>query len=151
MVSFSPSLGIDFVFAKQHVGLFKNNRLYQNVCSCSALPRLQFLRHCLTCGSVAPLHYVLGVYIISKFNLFCLLQMEVLGVCESCIVLSFPLHILEESLPCEKSHSLDFPACLISFQHSHVSLAEVIGLLGGRYSEADKIVEVSVCLFTFPL
>ncbi|KAF4797236.1 Histone H2A deubiquitinase MYSM1 [Turdus rufiventris] len=26
--------------------------------------------------------------------------------------------------------------------HSHVSLAEVIGLLGGRYSEADKIVEV---------
>lgn len=28
-------------------------------------------------------------------------------------------------------------------------MAEVIGLLGGRYSEADKIVEVSVCLFTF--
>lgn len=27
-------------------------------------------------------------------------------------------------------------------------MAEVIGLLGGRYSEADKIVEVSICLFT---
>lgn len=48
----------------------------------------------------------------------------------------------------EKFYNLDFN-CLISFQHSHVSMAEVIGLLGGRYSEADKIVEVSVCLFTF--
>lgn len=28
-------------------------------------------------------------------------------------------------------------------------MAEVIGLLGGRYSEADKIVEVSVCLYIF--
>uniref|UniRef100_A0A452VA41 Deubiquitinase MYSM1 n=1 Tax=Ursus maritimus TaxID=29073 RepID=A0A452VA41_URSMA len=27
-------------------------------------------------------------------------------------------------------------------QHAHVSMAEVIGLLGGRYSEVDKIVEV---------
>ncbi|NXG25596.1 MYSM1 deubiquitinase, partial [Grallaria varia] len=33
-------------------------------------------------------------------------------------------------------------ALLIMDLHSHVSLAEVIGLLGGRYSEADKIVEV---------
>lgn len=33
----------------------------------------------------------------------------------------------------------------ISFQHAHVSMAEVIGLLGGRYSEVDKIVEVSFC------
>ncbi|OXB82132.1 UNVERIFIED_CONTAM: hypothetical protein H355_009011, partial [Colinus virginianus] len=29
-----------------------------------------------------------------------------------------------------------------TFEHSHVSMAEVIGLLGGRYSEADKVVEV---------
>lgn len=27
-------------------------------------------------------------------------------------------------------------------------MAEVIGLLGGRYSEADKVVEVSVYLFS---
>uniref|UniRef100_A0A8C0KIB7 Deubiquitinase MYSM1 n=1 Tax=Canis lupus dingo TaxID=286419 RepID=A0A8C0KIB7_CANLU len=27
-------------------------------------------------------------------------------------------------------------------QHAHVSMAEVIGLLGGRYSEVDKVVEV---------
>ncbi|XP_061209342.1 deubiquitinase MYSM1 isoform X3 [Neopsephotus bourkii] len=33
-------------------------------------------------------------------------------------------------------------ALLIMDLHSHVSMAEVIGLLGGRYSEADKIVEV---------
>nr|XP_023484684.1 histone H2A deubiquitinase MYSM1 isoform X3 [Equus caballus]XP_023484691.1 histone H2A deubiquitinase MYSM1 isoform X3 [Equus caballus] len=33
-------------------------------------------------------------------------------------------------------------ALLIMDLHAHVSLAEVIGLLGGRYSEADKIVEV---------
>ncbi|XP_068054977.1 deubiquitinase MYSM1 isoform X1 [Anomalospiza imberbis] len=33
-------------------------------------------------------------------------------------------------------------ALLIMDLHSHVSLAEVIGLLGGKYSEADKIVEV---------
>ncbi|XP_071421103.1 deubiquitinase MYSM1 isoform X2 [Pithys albifrons albifrons] len=33
-------------------------------------------------------------------------------------------------------------ALLIMDLHSHVSLAEVIGLLGGRYSEADKVVEV---------
>ncbi|XP_027734840.1 histone H2A deubiquitinase MYSM1 [Empidonax traillii] len=33
-------------------------------------------------------------------------------------------------------------ALLVMDLHSHVSLAEVIGLLGGRYSEADKIVEV---------
>ncbi|XP_065513147.1 deubiquitinase MYSM1 isoform X3 [Caloenas nicobarica] len=32
-------------------------------------------------------------------------------------------------------------ALLIMDLHSHVSMAEVIGLLGGRYSEADKIVE----------
>uniref|UniRef100_A0A8C2TKJ4 Myb-like, SWIRM and MPN domain-containing protein 1 n=1 Tax=Coturnix japonica TaxID=93934 RepID=A0A8C2TKJ4_COTJA len=31
---------------------------------------------------------------------------------------------------------------LFSYVHSHVSMAEVIGLLGGRYSEADKVVEV---------
>ncbi|XP_006879890.1 PREDICTED: histone H2A deubiquitinase MYSM1 [Elephantulus edwardii] len=31
---------------------------------------------------------------------------------------------------------------LIMDLHAHVSMAEVIGLLGGRYSEADKIVEV---------
>lgn len=35
---------------------------------------------------------------------------------------------------------------LFVFQHAHVSMAEVIGLLGGRYSEADKIVEVSSLL-----
>ncbi|XP_036300145.1 deubiquitinase MYSM1 isoform X5 [Pipistrellus kuhlii] len=29
-----------------------------------------------------------------------------------------------------------------TFEHAHVSMAEVIGLLGGRYSEIDKIVEV---------
>ncbi|KAF5923112.1 hypothetical protein HPG69_012201 [Diceros bicornis minor] len=29
-----------------------------------------------------------------------------------------------------------------TFEHAHVSMAEVIGLLGGRYSEVDKIVEV---------
>ncbi|KAF4021745.1 hypothetical protein G4228_013700 [Cervus hanglu yarkandensis] len=33
-------------------------------------------------------------------------------------------------------------ALLIMDLHAHVSMAEVIGLLGGRYSEADKIVEV---------
>nr|XP_044626857.1 deubiquitinase MYSM1 isoform X9 [Equus asinus] len=33
-------------------------------------------------------------------------------------------------------------ALLIMDLHAHVSLAEVIGLLGGRYSEVDKIVEV---------
>ncbi|NWH78030.1 MYSM1 deubiquitinase, partial [Piaya cayana] len=33
-------------------------------------------------------------------------------------------------------------ALLIMDLHSHVSMAEVIGLLGGRYSEADRIVEV---------
>ncbi|KAM9379422.1 deubiquitinase MYSM1 [Phaethornis superciliosus] len=33
-------------------------------------------------------------------------------------------------------------ALLIMDLHSHVSMAEVIGLLGGRYSEADKIVQV---------
>ncbi|KAM6415245.1 deubiquitinase MYSM1 [Rhynochetos jubatus] len=33
-------------------------------------------------------------------------------------------------------------ALLVMDLHSHVSMAEVIGLLGGRYSEADKIVEV---------
>uniref|UniRef100_A0A8C3K9J5 Myb-like, SWIRM and MPN domain-containing protein 1 n=1 Tax=Calidris pygmaea TaxID=425635 RepID=A0A8C3K9J5_9CHAR len=33
-------------------------------------------------------------------------------------------------------------ALLIMDLHSHVSMAEVIGLLGGRYSEANKIVEV---------
>ncbi|XP_075615392.1 deubiquitinase MYSM1 isoform X3 [Balearica regulorum gibbericeps] len=33
-------------------------------------------------------------------------------------------------------------ALLIMDLHSHVSMAEVIGLLGGRYSEADKVVEV---------
>ncbi|XP_017900223.1 PREDICTED: histone H2A deubiquitinase MYSM1 isoform X5 [Capra hircus] len=32
-------------------------------------------------------------------------------------------------------------ALLIMDLHAHVSMAEVIGLLGGRYSEADKIVE----------
>ncbi|OXB64558.1 hypothetical protein ASZ78_016010 [Callipepla squamata] len=42
----------------------------------------------------------------------------------------------------EKWCSFNFSNCLISFQHSHVSMAEVIGLLGGRYSEADKVVEV---------
>ena len=35
---------------------------------------------------------------------------------------------------------------LYFFQHAHVSMVEVIGLLGGRYSEADKIVEVSFLL-----
>ncbi|XP_029802631.1 histone H2A deubiquitinase MYSM1 isoform X2 [Suricata suricatta] len=33
-------------------------------------------------------------------------------------------------------------ALLIMDLHAHVSMAEVIGLLGGRYSEVDKIVEV---------
>ncbi|XP_062047409.1 deubiquitinase MYSM1 isoform X1 [Lepus europaeus] len=33
-------------------------------------------------------------------------------------------------------------ALLIMDLHAHVSMAEVIGLLGGRYSEGDKIVEV---------
>ncbi|XP_019387064.1 PREDICTED: histone H2A deubiquitinase MYSM1 isoform X2 [Crocodylus porosus] len=33
-------------------------------------------------------------------------------------------------------------ALLIMDLHSHVSMAEVIGLLGGRYSEADRIVEI---------
>ncbi|XP_052032728.1 deubiquitinase MYSM1 isoform X2 [Apodemus sylvaticus] len=33
-------------------------------------------------------------------------------------------------------------ALLIMDLHAHVSMAEVIGLLGGRYSEADKILEV---------
>lgn len=33
-------------------------------------------------------------------------------------------------------------ALLIMDLHAHVSMAEVIGLLGGRYSEIDKIVEV---------
>nr|XP_045006279.1 deubiquitinase MYSM1 isoform X2 [Jaculus jaculus] len=33
-------------------------------------------------------------------------------------------------------------ALLIMDLHAHISMAEVIGLLGGRYSEADKIVEV---------
>ncbi|NXO03858.1 MYSM1 deubiquitinase, partial [Rhinopomastus cyanomelas] len=33
-------------------------------------------------------------------------------------------------------------ALLIMDLHSHVSMAEVIGLLGGRYSEANKVVEV---------
>ncbi|XP_039743432.1 deubiquitinase MYSM1 isoform X1 [Pteropus medius] len=33
-------------------------------------------------------------------------------------------------------------ALLIMDLHAHVSMAEVIGLLGGRYSEADKIVEI---------
>ncbi|XP_012298182.1 deubiquitinase MYSM1 isoform X2 [Aotus nancymaae] len=33
-------------------------------------------------------------------------------------------------------------ALLIMDLHAHVSMAEVIGLLGGRYSEADKVVEV---------
>ncbi|XP_034874345.1 histone H2A deubiquitinase MYSM1 isoform X3 [Mirounga leonina] len=33
-------------------------------------------------------------------------------------------------------------ALLIMDLHAHVSIAEVIGLLGGRYSEVDKIVEV---------
>ncbi|XP_008070163.1 histone H2A deubiquitinase MYSM1 [Carlito syrichta] len=33
-------------------------------------------------------------------------------------------------------------ALLIMDLHSHVSMAEVIGLLGGRFSEVDKIVEV---------
>ncbi|XP_010608772.1 histone H2A deubiquitinase MYSM1 isoform X1 [Fukomys damarensis] len=33
-------------------------------------------------------------------------------------------------------------ALLIMDLHAHVSVAEVIGLLGGRYSEVDKIVEV---------
>ncbi|NWX16700.1 MYSM1 deubiquitinase, partial [Aegotheles bennettii] len=33
-------------------------------------------------------------------------------------------------------------ALLIMDLHSHVSMAEVIGLLGGRYSEADKVVQV---------
>ncbi|XP_010982869.3 deubiquitinase MYSM1 isoform X1 [Camelus dromedarius] len=33
-------------------------------------------------------------------------------------------------------------ALLIMDLHAHVSMAEVIGLLGGRYSEPDKIVEV---------
>ncbi|XP_021016428.1 histone H2A deubiquitinase MYSM1 isoform X1 [Mus caroli] len=33
-------------------------------------------------------------------------------------------------------------ALLIMNLHAHVSMAEVIGLLGGRYSEADKILEV---------
>uniref|UniRef100_A0A8C0M1F3 Deubiquitinase MYSM1 n=1 Tax=Canis lupus familiaris TaxID=9615 RepID=A0A8C0M1F3_CANLF len=33
-------------------------------------------------------------------------------------------------------------ALLIMDLHAHVSMAEVIGLLGGRYSEVDKVVEV---------
>ncbi|XP_065265543.1 deubiquitinase MYSM1 [Emys orbicularis] len=33
-------------------------------------------------------------------------------------------------------------ALLIMDLHAHVSMAEVIGLLGGRYSEADRIVEI---------
>ncbi|XP_038967037.1 deubiquitinase MYSM1 isoform X4 [Rattus norvegicus] len=33
-------------------------------------------------------------------------------------------------------------ALLIMDLHAHVSMAEVIGLLGGRYSEADKVLEV---------
>lgn len=33
-------------------------------------------------------------------------------------------------------------ALLIMNLHAHVSMAEVIGLLGGRYSEADKVLEV---------
>ncbi|XP_062962131.1 deubiquitinase MYSM1 isoform X1 [Cynocephalus volans] len=33
-------------------------------------------------------------------------------------------------------------ALLIMDLHAHVSMAEVIGLLGGRYSEVDKIVEI---------
>ncbi|XP_058408521.1 deubiquitinase MYSM1 isoform X7 [Diceros bicornis minor] len=36
-------------------------------------------------------------------------------------------------------------ALLIMDLHAHVSMAEVIGLLGGRYSEVDKIVEIT-CL-----
>ncbi|KAM5323445.1 deubiquitinase MYSM1 isoform 3-T3 [Glossophaga mutica] len=37
-------------------------------------------------------------------------------------------------------------ALLIMDLHAHVSMAEVIGLLGGRYSEVDKIVEASETL-----
>ena len=35
-------------------------------------------------------------------------------------------------------------ALLIMDLHAHVSMAEVIGLLGGRYSEAEKTLEVSL-------